>query len=113
MKIALVGSSGYISGFIIDRLKDRSDILKIDKNDEADAYLDLENAVDFDYDKLNGIDYVIFPAAISSPDLRDAFSTFSSLVCAPRPRYRPKHAAGIPCDNGILQSVEPADIGTF
>lgn len=69
MKIALVGSSGYISGFIIDRLKDRSDILKIDKNDEADAYLDLENAVDFDYDKLNGIDYVIFPAAISSPDL--------------------------------------------
>lgn len=69
MKIALVGSSGYISGFIIERLKDKHEIIKIDKMGETDYYLDLQKSEDFEYGVLNGIEQVIFPAAISSPDL--------------------------------------------
>ncbi len=69
MKILLTGSSGYISGFIIERFKDRYEIIKADMNDSADVYLNLEKADDFDYGVLNDVEYVIFPAAISSPDL--------------------------------------------
>lgn len=69
MKIVLVGSSGYISGFIIDRLKGKHEIIKVDKMGEYDHYLDLEKANAFNYELLNDVDQVIFPAAISSPDL--------------------------------------------
>ena len=69
MKIALIGSSGYISGFIIERLRREYEIVRIDKIGETDHYLDLEKPEDFDYDILNDTDYAIFPAAISSPDL--------------------------------------------
>ena len=69
MKILLTGSSGYISGFIIERFKDRYDIIKADMNEQADVYLDLEKAEDFNYEILNDVEFVIFPAAISSPDL--------------------------------------------
>ena len=69
MKIALVGSSGYISAFIKERLGKEHEIVKIDKMGDIDYYLDLEKADDFDYEVLNGVDQVIFPAAISSPDL--------------------------------------------
>lgn len=69
MKIALVGSSGYISGFIIERLKDKHEIIKIDKMGETDYYLDLQKAEEFEYEVLNDVEQVIFPAAISSPDL--------------------------------------------
>lgn len=69
MRIVLVGSSGYISGFIIKRFADNNQIIRIDKNGDTDYYLDLEKADDFDYEVLNGVDQIIFPAAISSPDL--------------------------------------------
>ena len=69
MKILLTGSSGYISGFIIDRFKDRFEIIKADMNDSADVYLNLEETDKFDFEILNDVEYVIFPAAISSPDL--------------------------------------------
>lgn len=69
MKIALIGSSGYISSFIIDRLGSKHQIVRIDKTGETDHFLDLEEAEKFDYDLLDDIDQVIFPAAISSPDL--------------------------------------------
>ena len=68
MKIALIGSSGYISGFIIERLRREYEIVRIDKIGETDHYLDLEKPEDFDYDILNDTDYAIFPAAISSPE---------------------------------------------
>ncbi len=71
MKTALVGSSGYIGGFIHKRLE-REDgiesILKIDRNPESDVFLDLQEANKFDYCLLDDIDYVIFTAAISGPD---------------------------------------------
>lgn len=71
MKVALIGSSGYIAGFLLKRFSEMSEIesvLKIDRNDESDAYLDLRNAEVFDYDLLNNIDFIVFTAAISGPD---------------------------------------------
>ncbi len=71
MKVAIVGSGGYIAGFLIKALEreaavDR--IFKIDCTEEADAWLSLEDPEHFDYDVLDGVDCVIFTAAVSGPD---------------------------------------------
>ena len=71
MKVGVVGSSGYISGFLIERLIadntiDR--IVKIDKTLDADIYLNLEKAAEFDPSVFGTIDYLIFTAAVSGPD---------------------------------------------
>ncbi len=71
MKVAVVGSGGYISGFLIRALakdKDVEQILKIDQYSEADVFLNLEHSEQFDYATLDKTDYIIFTAAISSPD---------------------------------------------
>ncbi|MFA9464611.1 MAG: NAD-dependent epimerase/dehydratase family protein [Velocimicrobium sp.] len=71
MNIALVGSSGYIAEFILDRFSHEPNInkvLKIDQNETTDTFLNLLNAEKFDYTVLNDIDYIVFTAAISSPD---------------------------------------------
>ena len=71
MKTALVGSSGYIAQYIINRFEDEvqiESILKIDRDKEADAFLDLSDAEKFDYNLLNDVDFVVFTAAISGPD---------------------------------------------
>lgn len=71
MNVAIVGSSGYIASFLIDRLLKDPEIdriLKIDQTPEADASLNLLNAEEFDYSMLSNIDLVIFTAAISGPD---------------------------------------------
>lgn len=71
MKAALVGSSGYIAEYILRKFTAEPDInsvLTIDRNDKADVYLDLSRAEKFDYSLLDDIDYVVFTAAISSPD---------------------------------------------
>ena len=71
MKIAIVGSSGYIANFLIKRFESETSvekILKIDQTDDADAYLNLLKPANFNYDVLNEIDYVVFTAAISGPD---------------------------------------------
>lgn len=70
MNVAIVGSSGYIAGYIIKKLQNNNmnQIVKIDKNHEADYFLDLLLADKFSYDVLEEIDYVIFTAAISGPD---------------------------------------------
>ena len=66
MKTAIVGSSGYIAGYLLKRIEN---VLKIDQTPEADAYFNLEEAEKFDYSVLDGVDYVIFTAAISGPDM--------------------------------------------
>ena len=66
MRVAVVGSSGYIAGYLLKRFED---VLKIDQTPEADAYLNLAEAEKFDYSVLDGVDFVIFTAAISGPDL--------------------------------------------
>lgn len=71
MNVALVGSSGYIASYIIQRLEKESDIdsiLKIDRDEKADIKLNLTEAEKFNYDCLNNIDCVVFTAAISGPD---------------------------------------------
>ena len=72
MKIALVGSSGYIAEFIYNRIVKEPDvesILRLDRDNKADRFIDLYDPNNFDYDVLRGIDFIIFTAAISSPDL--------------------------------------------
>ena len=71
MKTALVGSSGYIAEFILQRFSGESEIesiLKLDCNLESDAFLDLQAAEQFDYSLLDDIDFIVFTAAISGPD---------------------------------------------
>ena len=71
MRIALIGSSGYISEFLMRRFSKEQfidSVVKMDINDSADVYLDLSRANEFDYSYLSGIDLVVFTAAISSPD---------------------------------------------
>lgn len=66
MKTAIVGSSGYIAAYLLKRFEN---VLKIDQAPEADAHLNLVEAEKFDYSTLEGVDYVIFTAAISGPDI--------------------------------------------
>lgn len=71
MNVAIVGSSGYIAGFLLKKFEQEASIekvLKIDQNETADVYLNLLEAEKFDYDQLNDIDFIVFTAAISGPD---------------------------------------------
>lgn len=71
MRIALIGSQGYIAEFILKRFtkeKDIESILRLDRNPESDVFLDLHEAEAFDYSMLDDIDFIIFTAAISGPD---------------------------------------------
>ena len=71
MKTAIVGSSGYIAHYIIERFiaePDIESVLKIDKTDSADLYLDLAKPEEFDYSVLEDVDFIVFTAAISGPD---------------------------------------------
>lgn len=71
MKTALIGSSGYIAEFILKSFVQDPEIestLKLDRNPASDVFLDLRELEKFDYSVLDDIDYVVFTAAISSPD---------------------------------------------
>lgn len=72
MKTAIVGSSGYIAHHIYKKFCEISKIesvLKIDKVGKIDEYLDLAAPEIFNYDILKGIEYIVFAAAISGPDM--------------------------------------------
>lgn len=71
LRTALVGSSGYIAEFIIKRFaidQEINYVLKIDRNSESEAYLDLQKPEEFDYSLLDDVDCAVFTAAISGPD---------------------------------------------
>lgn len=71
MKVAIVGSSGYIAGYLLQAFSHESKIesvIKIDQKTGANYYLDLLKAEQFDYSSLQGIDFIIFTAAVSGPD---------------------------------------------
>lgn len=71
MNVALVGSSGYIAGFLLKKFSEEKHIekvLKIGQSEFADVYLNLMEPEKFDYDRLLDVDYVVFTAAISGPD---------------------------------------------
>ena len=67
-----MGSTGYIAKYIIQRFKSDSTItsvLRIGRDKDADSFLDLLRVEQFDFDILDDIDFVVFTAAVSSPDL--------------------------------------------
>lgn len=71
MKVAVVGSSGYIAGFLLPRLykeKDVERVICIGRSLDDDAVLNLEEPSNFDFSVLDGVDYVVFLAGISGPD---------------------------------------------
>lgn len=72
MKIAIVGSSGYIAKHLMKAFTKQipdCEIVKIDMLGDVDLPLQLTAPEEFEYGKLKGIDYVIFTAAISGPDM--------------------------------------------
>lgn len=70
MKIAIVGSSGYIGSYLKMELeKNGIDCLGITSDSTNGLRLNLERSWEFSYYVLDECDYVIFLAAISSPDL--------------------------------------------
>lgn len=71
MKIAIVGSSGYIAKFLITRFEKQfniESILKIDQDDIADEKLNLLEPENFNYETLTDVEFIVFTAAISGPD---------------------------------------------
>ena len=71
MKVAIAGSSGYIGSALADSLAARlegCEVIRIGRRENVDISLDLNRTDEFDFNKLVGIDYVIFTAAISGPD---------------------------------------------
>ena len=68
MTIGIVGSNGYIATYLINALSPYYSIKKYDCAGSITANLDLLDAASFNYETLRGVDFVIFTAAISSPD---------------------------------------------
>lgn len=71
MRVAVVGDTGYIAGYLLRRLQEElfiKKIIKIGRGKETDIYLDLFIPEKMDYSLLDTIDIVIFTAAVSSPD---------------------------------------------
>lgn len=65
VNIAIVGSNGYIGS----RLKILGvNVIEISRKNNTSCGLDLEQPESFDYEILNDCKYVLFTAAISSPD---------------------------------------------
>lgn len=69
MRVGLVGSSGFIARHIIKKLDSKYDIIKFARKEECDVFLDLNNMDDFDFESLYKLDYLVFTAAVSSPDV--------------------------------------------
>ena len=79
MKIGIVGSDGYIAGYLLSHYRSKDYVERltcIDMSERADHYLNLENPEMFDYSVLDDLDYIVFTAAISRPDTcADRFDT--------------------------------------
>ena len=61
MNIGIVGSTGYIAQFLIEHFETCSNIAKVvkfDKSDLADIYLDLQDCEKFNFDLLDGLSYL-------------------------------------------------------
>lgn len=71
MRLAIAGSSGYIAEYLAERflkIKEIGAPVKIGRRENADHFLDLARAKEFDHTVLACMDYIIFAAAVSSPD---------------------------------------------
>lgn len=71
MNVALVGSNGYIASFLktyLKRAEPAINLITVDRTGMSDYVISLAMPEKFDYDALENVEYVIFTAAISSPD---------------------------------------------
>lgn len=71
MNVAIVGSSGYIAQHLFGRVSDiigMEHVYKIGRKPDDDMFLDLNFPERFQYGDLDEVDYIIFTAAVSSPD---------------------------------------------
>lgn len=71
IKIGVIGNTGYISKSLIAELLKSKDIYetkRIGRSGDFDIYLDLSDMLNYDFSVFKDLDYVIFTAAISSPD---------------------------------------------
>ena len=71
MRVVIVGSSGYIAGFLLRELEKAekpAGVFRIDRHPGADAFFDLWEAEKFDYAQLRRGDLIVFTAGISAPD---------------------------------------------
>ena len=70
MRIAIVGSNGYIAAFLKKSFfNDGYELVSIDQSGGGDVVLlNLEQPDAFDYKTLDSVDFVVYTAAISGPD---------------------------------------------
>ncbi len=68
MKIGIVGSGGYLGASLTSYFNDEHDLIRIDRSKNYDVKIDLEHADSFDYNLLNDIEFIVYVAAVSSPD---------------------------------------------
>lgn len=69
MKYHVVGSNGYIAKRLLQRLQTVQNVVSYSRHSGPDGIsLDLANLKDTDFDQIEQGDYVVFLAAISSPD---------------------------------------------
>lgn len=71
MKVAVVGCTGYIATHLIEYFNlycEEINLVRIGRTKEDDFYLDLNEPQKFDFSLLRNIDFIVFTAAISSPD---------------------------------------------
>lgn len=69
MKVGVVGSSGYISSYLLKKFKEVQeidDIVKIGRSKDDQVFLDLENAEAFDDSVFGDLDFLVFTAAVKA-----------------------------------------------
>ncbi len=69
MKIAIIGSRGYLGKEIITKLKEiEFSLIEINRVKGSDFFLDLASPNDFDFKVFEMFDYLIMTAAVSNPN---------------------------------------------
>lgn len=69
-KVFIIGSSGFIGSSLLRKLKlPGFELVSVGRSSETDMCLDLLHPVNFQYERISKDDYVIFAAAVSSPDI--------------------------------------------
>lgn len=71
MKIGIIGSGGYIAEHLKSRILEDGihKVKMLGRRESSDIYIDLLDLSEFDFSQLDGLDYLIFTAAISGPDI--------------------------------------------
>lgn len=72
LKVAIIGSNGFIGNSLVSKLHEKDySVLEINRNEGSEYNLDLRKPNKFNYEIFDSCDFLIFTAAISSPDICD------------------------------------------